>query len=103
MRFVKGRRLFGNGTRFVWHGGGAQKEHILQCALVIEVKASLVSVHEAEGRLGGEVHEGSGYAIQRIGGRLSGGPVFRAYGSREPSRGGDASGKRPSRASSTTG
>jgi hypothetical protein len=56
----------------------------MEGALVIEMKASLVTVHEAEGGLGGEIREGSGYAIQRIGGRLSGGPVFKHTGFESP-------------------
>jgi len=48
------------------------------------MEASLIPVHEAEGRLGGEIHEGSGYAIQRIGRRLSDGPVFEHTGFGSP-------------------
>ena len=46
MRFANGARVFGNGTRFVWHGSGPKEEHVMEGALVIEMKASLVTVHE---------------------------------------------------------
>jgi hypothetical protein len=44
------------------------------------MKAGLVTVHEAQGGFGGEVLEGVGYAIERIGGSLSGGFIFEQSG-----------------------
>ncbi len=84
MRFAKGARVFGNGTRFVWHGSGPKEEHVMEGALVIEMEASLVTVHEAEGGLGGEIHKAIGDAVQRIAGRLSSGPVFEHTGFESP-------------------
>ena len=48
--------------------------------LIIEVKAGLVTVHEAEGGFGGEIVEGIGEAIERIGGGLDGGFIFEQSG-----------------------
>lgn len=52
--------------------------------LVIEMKAGLVTVHEAEGGFGGEIREGIGYAIQRIAGGLGGGFIFEQPGFEGP-------------------
>jgi hypothetical protein len=49
-------------------------------ALIDEMKAGLVTVHEAEGGFGGEVLEGVGYAIERIGGSLGVGLIFEQSG-----------------------
>jgi len=72
--------VFGNGTGFVWYGGGAQEKDVVEGALIVEMKAGLVTVHEAQGGFGGEVLEGVGYAIERIGGSLSGGFIFEQSG-----------------------
>ena len=72
--------MFGNGTRFVWYGGGTQEEHVIERALIVEMKAGLVTVHEAEGGFGGEIIEGVGEAIERIGGLLGGGFIFEEPG-----------------------
>jgi hypothetical protein len=56
------------GSRFVWYGGGAEEEHVIGGALIVEMKAGLVTVHEAEGGCGGKVGEGFGHAIQRVAG-----------------------------------
>jgi hypothetical protein len=85
MRLVEGERVFGNGTRFVWYGGGTQEEHAVQGALVIEMKASLVTVHEAERGFGGKIDEGIGDAVQSVAGRLSGGFIFEHAGFESPS------------------
>jgi hypothetical protein len=42
----------------------------VESALIVEVKAGLVAVHEGEVRLGGRILEGSGEAIEGIGGGL---------------------------------
>ena len=58
------------------HGGGG-------CCggpLVIEVEARLVAVHEAECGFGGEVREGVGDAIERIGRELGGRLIFEQTG-----------------------
>jgi hypothetical protein len=83
---VEGDRVFvfGNGTRFVWHGGGTQEEHVVQGALVIQMKASLVTVHEAERGFGGEIDEGIGYAIQSVAGGLSVRFIFKHAGFESP-------------------
>src|ERR1035438_10366257 len=52
--------VFGNGTGFVWHGGGTQEKDVVKRALIVEMKAGLVTVHEAEGGLFGEILEGDG-------------------------------------------
>jgi hypothetical protein len=52
--------MFGNGTGFVWHGGGTQEEHVVERALIVEMKAGLVTVHEAEGGFFGEILKGDG-------------------------------------------
>ena len=74
------RRVFENGTGFVWHGGGTQEEHAVKRALIVEMKAGLVTVHEAEGGFGGEIIEGVSEAIERIGGLLGGGFIFEEPG-----------------------
>ncbi len=84
MWLVEGERVFGNGTRFVWYGGGSQEEHAVQGALVIEMQASLVTVHEAERGFGGQVDEGIGDAIQSVAGRLSGSFIFEHAGFESP-------------------
>src|ERR1019366_3320212 len=72
--------VFGNGTRFVWHGGDTQEEHVVEGALIVEVKAGLVTVHEGEVGFGGRILEGVGEAIERIGGSLGGGLIFEQSG-----------------------
>src|ERR1039457_6395568 len=84
--------VFGNGTGFVWHGGGTQAKDVVKRALIVEMKAGLVTVHEAEGGVFGEILEGDRESRGTAGRRLH----FRAAGFRWPGRGGDASGRRPS-------
>src|ERR1035438_5266700 len=67
-------------SRFVWYGGGAQEEHVIEGALIVEMKAGLVTVHEAEGGCGGKVGEGFGHAIERVAGCLGFGFVFEEAG-----------------------
>ena len=38
----------GNGTRFVWYGEGAEERQVVERALVNEVEAGFVAVHEGE-------------------------------------------------------
>ena len=38
----------GNGTRFVWYGEGAEEQQVVERALVDEVEAGFVAVHEGE-------------------------------------------------------
>jgi hypothetical protein len=45
--------VFGNGTGFVWYGDGTQEQDVIQRALIVEMKAGLVTVDEAEGGFGG--------------------------------------------------
>ena len=52
----------------------------MEGALIVEVEAGLVAVHEAEGGSGGEICEGVGQAIERVAGRLGGGFIFEQTG-----------------------
>ena len=52
----------------------------MERALIVEVKACLVTVHEGEGGFGGEIGEGIGDAIQGIRGRLGSGFIFEQAG-----------------------
>jgi hypothetical protein len=76
--------VFGNGTKFVWHGGSAQEEHVIEGSLVIEVKAGLITVHEAEGRFVSEAGEGVGHAIEGVGGGLCAGFIIEHAGFDRP-------------------
>jgi hypothetical protein len=44
------------------------------------MKAGLVTVHEGEGGFGGQIIEGAGEAIERVGGLLGGGFIFEHAG-----------------------
>jgi hypothetical protein len=79
-----GQRVSGNGTRFVWYGGGTQKKHVIKRALIVEVKPGLVPVQEAEGWFGGEAGEGGGHAVDGIAGWLGGGFGFEHAGFQGP-------------------
>jgi hypothetical protein len=72
--------VFGNGTRFVWYGGGAEEKDVVEGALIVEMNAGLITVHEAEAGFGGEFLEGGGYAIERIGGGLGVGLILEQSG-----------------------
>src|ERR1039458_6571251 len=72
--------VFGNGSRFVWYGGGTRDEHVIEGALIVEMQAGLVTVHEAEGGFIGKAGEGFGHAIQRVAGWLGFGFVFEEAG-----------------------
>src|ERR1035438_8022381 len=72
--------VFGNGTGFVWYGDGTQEQDVIQRALIVEMKAGLVTVDEADGGLFGEILEGDGEAIERVGGLLGGGFIFEQAG-----------------------
>ena len=59
-------RVSGNGTRFVWHGGDAQQEQVVEAALVDGVETGLVAMDEAELRRIGQVGKGGGDAAQLV-------------------------------------
>ena len=40
--------MSGNGTRFVWYGEGAEEHQVVEGALVDEVEAGFVAVHQGE-------------------------------------------------------
>lgn len=56
--------MFGNGTRFVWHGG-ADKKQVVKGALVEHVEAGFVAVHEREGGGVGKGLKGCGHTVDR--------------------------------------
>jgi hypothetical protein len=70
-----------NGAGFVWYGGGAQEEHVVERPPIVEMKAGLVAVQESEGGSGGEIGEGVRDAVEEIAKWLGGGFVFEEAGS----------------------
>lgn len=56
----------------------------MEGALIIEMEAGLVTVHEAQGGFGGEFGEGIGNAIHGIAGWLCGGFIFEEAGFLSP-------------------
>lgn len=79
-----GVRVFGNGTGFVWYGD-AQEEQVMECALIDEVEARFVAVHEAKGWLGGESPKCLGHTVQPVAGGLGGDLVLEHAGLESPS------------------
>lgn len=68
---VGGRRqfrtqVFGIGIRFVWYTRLAQEEKVVEGALVHHVKAGFVTMHDAEGRRGGEGGKCVDHAIDAV-------------------------------------
>ena len=58
----EGIGLFGNGTGFVWYGGGAEQKDVVEGPLVHHVEARFVAVEEAKFRGCSEFAEGAGDA-----------------------------------------
>jgi hypothetical protein len=54
--------LFGNGTRFVWHGGADEKQ-VMEGALVEHVEPGFVAVHERKGGGVGKGLKRAGHAV----------------------------------------
>jgi hypothetical protein len=55
--------MFGSGIGFVWYAEISQQEEVVERALIHEVQASLIAVHESRRGRGGDAAERGRHAI----------------------------------------